>query len=748
MQKPKLILQEGWSTLFLLLALIITATIAIVQAELTPGTEVLPLIGATAVILGTLLAKSRFSARTAHVLALLYGIIIVGYIVGTTLPETMLWRERLLDLGIRQLDWFNKARTGGTSRDGLIFVLQTGAIFWLLGYTAAWYTFRKPRIWRVVLPTGLVLLSVVYYYYGPKPLLYYLALYIVLALLFIARTHLVDQERIWQQASVRYERGINFNFMRAGLVVALLLLSVAYVMPTFAANPQVNDVLGDTRGPWRGLQETWTRLFAALHAYGTTTSDPYQDSMALGGPRTVSNDLVMDVYVPHELPNLYWRAIALDTYEDGGWTTKDWETTLHFPDDGFLDVEETAARELLTQTVVNYIPNSSFLYAAPEVVGSSRQMFVDSAVDAAGNELISAVRSRFVLTLGDQYEVTSSISKADVESLQQASTNYPEWVTETYLQLSDALTPETLALAAQVTSGFDNPYDKATAVQNYLRENISYNDQIEAPPTNVEPIHYTLFESQEAYCTYYASAMAMMLRSQGIPTRIVNGYAQGTFDEETNSYRVRASNAHSWVEVYFPGYGWIQFEPTASIPVVVRQQRLGDSSAQFERARPDLAELDSLLDIEEESRFGDVPAAAAPTLPTEPWLERLFTWQTAVVLIIFLTALLLMWAANQFNKRIEGDIHRSYSRLESWARWLGVQFHAANTPYERADLMLTEVPEGSAPVRSLTHQYILSQFSPNHEQEETFNPHDEWRVLRPLLLRKSIQKRLEQWRKK
>jgi transglutaminase-like putative cysteine protease len=469
--------------------------------------------------------------------------------------------------------------------------------------------------------------------------------------------------------------------------------------------------------------------------------------MALGGPRTVSNDLVMDIYVPNEMPNLYWRAIAMDTYEDGSWSANDWETTLHFPDDGFLNVEQSAAREEITQTVVNYIPNSSFLYAAPEVIGSSRQMFVDSTVDDAGNELVSAVRSRFVLTLGDQYEVTSRISTADVESLQQASTAYPIWVTDTYLQLSDELTPETLALAEQLTAGFDNPYDKATAVQDYLRTNITYNDQIEAPPPNVEPIHYTLFESQEAYCTYYASAMAMMLRSQGIPTRIVNGYAQGAFDEETNSYRVRASNAHSWVEVYFPGYGWIQFEPTASIPVVVRQQRLGDNTAQFERDRPDLAELESLFDPEEESRFGDSPEAEVePVIPTETWVDRLFTWQTAVALIILLIAILLIWTANQFNKRIEADVNRSYSRLETWAGWLGLHFQSANTPYERADLLLSEVPEGHAPVRNLTHQYVLSQFSPAHQNEDDFKPQDEWRILRPILLRKSIQRRLEQWR--
>ena len=116
----------------------------------------------------------------------------------------MLWRERVFDVINRQFVWLGKVVDGGTSRDGLIFVIHTTATFWVLGYTAAWYTFRTPRIWRVVIPTGVVLLSVVYYYAGPKPLALYMAAYIVLALLFVARTHLADQEKTWRAASIRY----------------------------------------------------------------------------------------------------------------------------------------------------------------------------------------------------------------------------------------------------------------------------------------------------------------------------------------------------------------------------------------------------------------------------------------------------------------------------------------------------------------------------------------------------------------
>jgi hypothetical protein len=355
-----------------------------------------------------------------------------------------------------------------------------------------------------------------------------------------------------------------------------------------------------------------------------------------------------------------------------------------------------------------------------------------------------------VLTLGDKYDVASQISNADVESLQTASTNYPNWITNSYLQVPNELTPETLALAAELTAGFDNPYDKATAVQDYLREAITYNDQIDAPPPDVEPIHYTLFESKEAYCTYYASAMAMMLRSQGIPTRIVNGYAQGDFDNETNSYRVRASNAHTWVEVYFPNYGWIQFEPTASIPVVVRQQRFTNELEQAAEEAPlDLAALEALRGEDDESRFGEAPENTGDTTITpESWTQRLFSWQTAVAVLILLIALLLIWALNEVNKRVEGDVTRSYNRLETWAGWVGLKFQPAKTPYERADLLLTEIPEGGTQVRNLTRQYVLRQFSPTHENEEDFNPQTEWRTLRPLFLRKSVQKRLEQWRQK
>jgi hypothetical protein len=285
-------IEEGWFLVLLTWALVLIPALAIVDAELIQGTTILPLIGSLAFLSGLVLAKSRFSGRVVFFFFLIYGLFVVTYLVGRTLPGDIVWRERVFELLNRQFVWLGKAVSQSSSRDGLIFVVQTSAIFWLLGFTAAWYTFRNYKVWRVVVPSGLVLLSVIYYYFGPKPLVAYLALYALLSLIYIARTHLSAKERVWRAASIRYEKGIHFNFLQASFLTALLALGLAWGLPSASANTAVSDALGETgvSDTWRGFQDNWTRLFASLRSYGTTTSDPFRDTLSLGGPRTVFVD--------------------------------------------------------------------------------------------------------------------------------------------------------------------------------------------------------------------------------------------------------------------------------------------------------------------------------------------------------------------------------------------------------------------------------------------------------------------------
>ena len=107
----------------------------------------------------------------------------------------------------------------------------------------------------------------------------------------------------------------------------------------------------------------------------------------------------------------------------------------------------------------------------------------------------------------------------------------------------------------------------------------------------------------------------------------------------------------------------------------------------------------------------------------------------------------VLFAANRYNQNIEGSVERSYGRLESWARWLGIGFRPVNTPYERADLLSAVVPQGKAPIRNLTQYYVVNTFSSNRNNGQ-IDPRQEWRTLRPLLLRESVRRRLRRNRNK
>jgi transglutaminase-like putative cysteine protease len=180
--------------------------------------------------------------------------------------------------------------------------------------------------------------------------------------------------------------------------------------------------------------------------------------------------------------------------------------------------------------------------------------------------------------------------------------DYPDWVTERYLQIPESTTQRTLDLALQIASSYDNPYDAAEAITQYLRENIEYTESMPELPTNQDPIDWMLFDVQQGFCNYYATAEIVMLRSLGIPARLGVGYAQGERSQgredvlalgaegpgireiedslrDDVTFTVRQYDLHAWPEVYFPGIGWVEFEPTRNQEPLVRRQEIVPASA-------------------------------------------------------------------------------------------------------------------------------------------------------------------------
>ena len=173
-------------------------------------------------------------------------------------------------------------------------------------------------------------------------------------------------------------------------------------------------------------------------------------------------------------------------------------------------------------------------------------------------------------TQARQYGVVSLVPDVNEQSLRKAPADYPAEIVEQYLQLPDDVPQRVLDLARDVTASAPTLYDKALALQTFLRQ-FDYSLNLDPPPPGRDVVDYFLFDVQTGYCDYYASAMVVMARAVGLPARLAMGYASGAYDFERRYYYVVEADAHSWPEVYFTGYGWIEFEPTAACSIFERE---------------------------------------------------------------------------------------------------------------------------------------------------------------------------------
>ena len=138
----------------------------------------------------------------------------------------------------------------------------------------------------------------------------------------------------------------------------------------------------------------------------------------------------------------------------------------------------------------------------------------------------------------------------------------PNWMH--YLQLPDNIPPQITQIASRIVAQAQatTPYDQIMAIQNYL-QGFTYDTHVR-PPQGMNDLLFFLTRSHRGYCEQFAGTMAVMLRALGFPSRVAVGFTPGTYDSTSHSYNVTTQNAHSWVEVEFPGYGWLAFEPTPS----------------------------------------------------------------------------------------------------------------------------------------------------------------------------------------
>jgi protein-glutamine gamma-glutamyltransferase len=313
-------------------------------------------------------------------------------------------------------------------------------------------------------------------------------------------------------------------------------------------------------------------------SYGTDFSSGFSDHVQLGqiGQIQQSNSVVMHIQIDGDkagLYDLYWRGVTLADFDGHTWSNHNDASPLwRRPDTSFaLPSDDRAPRSYATaslerEKLVHYkvlmepIGTNVFFLApwALSLEGDYRLVAGDSGGAVYDYDFQHAI---------SRYEATSDIATPSATQLRAAGRNYPAKISENYLHLPETGIDERIPqLAAQITRAAKTDYDKATLIENYLRSRFGYT--LELPHREVkDPIANFLFERKQGHCEYFASSMAVMLRTLGIPSRVVNGFRSDEFNDITGRYVVRAKDAHSWVEAYFPGYGWQTFDPTPAAGV-------------------------------------------------------------------------------------------------------------------------------------------------------------------------------------
>ena len=423
----------------------------------------------------------------------------------------------------------------------------------------------------------------------------------------------------------------------------------------------------------------------------------FSEKVSLGemGEILINEEVVVRIKVdkpPHRMPpGLKWRGIAFDHYDGKTWSSTRGLRQVARDDrlQGFLVAGRRRQEEFLIRQTIQQEPLTRVLFGLPDIILISGRLH-GPYVFQDGNRSFRAadVGVRTYTIFSDVMTRDEKLSLAPVPAYVEAPGRH-------YLQLPE-LNPEVVRLARRITAGITDPIHKAFMVEQFLKENYEYSLKNTSASTR-DPLSDFLFESRAGHCEYFATAQAVLLRTLGIPTRVVNGFKRGDYNRWNGYFMVRHSDAHSWVEAYFPGREWIEFDATpavsavASLPVLAALRELLDA---IDLAWLDVVTFDHLKQYGLFQTLGDSwkeswDSSRRRSLAVwSEWVSGV-TWQRAgiVATAVLVSALLLVRTGPRFWRRIR----------TSWAgrRWA----RGSSTLIPDYYLELVQILEGRGLVR-------------------------------------------------
>lgn len=684
---------RGWLNLLLLFAMLEIAVLSLERAQWITPQPSLTLVLILSMLMVWALVVCRLHSLLIHILALIIGALVT------------IWQV-------------NSFQTS----DVFYFAVFLTSITWVMGYLSTWFLLRKINAWVAVCFGAVVVL--VNLSNLPGRYYMYFGFYVVAAIFLIVQTRIVKRQYSPEQSARYTGRGLIY-FISTLLCLVIVAVAVSWAMPDVRF-PQLQTIIA-TKILWKqDIEQSRFNFFNAVPSKQSLTTN----SMRLDLPFEASwhqGDRI-DYIVSADSPS-YWQVRAYDVYTARGWENSPVTDFILKSKHAWEGKEPPLNTEKVIYTVTPNI-KTDVLLTSGSFISTNKPVLVQ-----VGPGDIIGVMSSHVLSAGEQYSVTAAIARATPKQLGAAGDNYSKLNVDSYLQLPADFPESIRQLSANITANATTPYKKVLAINTFLSR-IPYDTDIKAPPEGADGVEYFLFTQKSGFCVHFASAMAIMLRSVGVPTRLAIGYLPGEPGAELGEYVLRDRFYHAWPQVYFPEYGWVDIEATPSSTesagsAVALSEPVVSSDTIRELPQWDVWLYPNLYGFD--AGGGNVAAPSADSIkgPRGPWAFASQLGQSLLIIfiIVFFVVLLmvpfLVLRSSFFRwvwKVDRSDLAAvTYERLCQLGMMLKLGPRSNQTPLEYAAVLAAEFPEQAKEVQEITQAYLERQFGRGEGKLDLFN---------------------------
>ena len=723
--------EDGWLPVLLMGVITLLVAYQVTITRWVPEGSI-AWLAVISLFLVLLLNHRRLGWLPAWLLLVGYGLVLTTIWLGRLWPPLRVifdgWgaisqfiRQNFFLFADRVAGWLEAVASGGSSHETIVFAFGLGLLAWLVVAFAAWITFRQRRPLIGVLVIGLALAMNGFYGQAPLPTL---AIFIGLAVLLVAVVHLSTLQQRWESNGIDYSTEIRLDLLVSGAAIAMMLMALAMLVPevNFRAmyravfdRPAVHQVEDSLDRAFAGVQSA-SGAGAGIGPGGATSGGRLPRSFLLGDAPELYETVVMTATVAGDpAGGTHWRGVSYDIYTGLGWAISA-ERQQPIPAGEAIPLPEYRSQSQISQVINRVQSGVSIRYS----LGQPRQF--DQDVESYWRGLTDLSR---ITGQENPYTVLSQVVAAGPDQLRQAAlADVPPEILARYTTLPDSTPERVHELAREIAAGPEtrtgtgtSAYDTVKRIELFLRQ-YPYSLEVELPPAGADPVDFFLFEQQAGYCDYYASAMVVLARSLSLPARLATGYLAQPMDQ-AGRQTIYQINAHSWAEVYFAGYGWVEFEPTAGFSTL-------------------FSAIDTTVTASPE---GGVSADYAPP----PIPERRQTWWLLLWLLLPIVLIVGGWYLwRQWRKKRAGQDETQwvYRQLQRGARRLGQATPASQTPqeFERALLQRLDDMEGQSlagrlepsrlrsEIRQMTGAFASRQYS--QDKIAPGSPAQNWRRMR------------------